>query len=303
MADFGWVIPVGVVVWVLSSIVKIVPQQTVYVIERFGMYQKTLLAGLHFVIPFVDKIAYIHSIKEIPMDVQPQICITKDNTQVTIDGILYYKITDPKLASYGTSDFRFAIEQLAKTTLRSEVGKRELDRLLEERQTINFAVVSVLDEASEGWGVKLIRYEVKDITPPDIVLKTMQLQLTAEREKRAKIAQSEGDLQQQINRANGERQAAIAESEGKKQAVINKAMGDAESIRVVATATAEAISTVAKAIATDGGAKAVELKVAEQYVQAFSNLAKEGTTLIVPADLSNISSLISSAMSIVKKQS
>jgi regulator of protease activity HflC (stomatin/prohibitin superfamily) len=233
---------------VLSSIVKIVPQQTVYVIERFGMYQKTLLAGLHFVIPFVDKIAYIHSIKEIPMDVQPQICITKDNTQVTIDGILYYKITDPKLASYGTSDFRFAIEQLAKTTLRSEVGKRELDRLLEERQTINFAVVSVLDEASEGWGVKLIRYEVKDITPPDIVLKTMQLQLTAEREKRAKIAQSEGDLQQQINRANGERQAAIAESEGKKQAVINKAMGDAESIRVVATATAEAISTVAKAI-------------------------------------------------------
>jgi regulator of protease activity HflC (stomatin/prohibitin superfamily) len=302
MADFGWVIPTGVAVWVLSSIVKIVPQQTVYVIERFGMYQKTLHAGLHFVIPFVDKIAYVHSLKEIPMDVQPQVCITKDNTQVHIDGILYYKITDPKLASYGTSDFRFAIEQLAKTTLRSEVGKRELDRLLEERQTINFAVVSVLDEASEEWGVKLIRYEVKDITPPDIVLKTMQLQLTAEREKRAKIAQSEGDLQQQINRANGERQAAIAESEGKKQAVINKAMGDAESIRVVATATAEAISTVAKAIATDGGAKAVELKVAEQYVAAFSNLAKEGTTLIVPADLSNISSLISSAMSIVKKQ-
>jgi regulator of protease activity HflC (stomatin/prohibitin superfamily) len=299
---YSWIITVGIMLWVLGSIIKIVPQQTVYVIERFGMYQKTLLAGLHFVIPFVDKIAYIHSIKEIPMDVQPQICITKDNTQVTIDGILYYKITDPKLASYGTSDFRFAIEQLAKTTLRSEVGKRELDRLLEERQTINVAVVDVLDEASEGWGVKLIRYEVKDITPPDIVLKTMQLQLTAEREKRAKIAQSEGDLQQQINRANGERQAAIAESEGKKQAVINKAMGDAESIRVVATATAEAISTVAKAIATEGGQKAVELKVAEQYVQAFSNLAKEGTTLIVPADLSNISSLISSAMSIVKKQ-
>jgi regulator of protease activity HflC (stomatin/prohibitin superfamily) len=300
--EYSWIIVVGIALWVLGSIIKIVPQQTVYVIERFGMYHKTLLAGLHFVIPFVDKIAYIHSIKEIPMDVQPQICITKDNTQVTIDGILYYKITDPKLASYGTSDFRFAIEQLAKTTLRSEVGKRELDRLLEERQTINVAVVDVLDEASEGWGVKLIRYEVKDITPPDIVLKTMQLQLTAEREKRAKIAQSEGDLQQQINRANGERQAAIAESEGKKQAVINKAMGDAESIRVVATATAEAISTVAKAIATEGGQKAVELKVAEQYVQAFSNLAKEGTTLIVPADLSNISSLISSAMSIVKKQ-
>jgi regulator of protease activity HflC (stomatin/prohibitin superfamily) len=301
MADFSWVIPTVVTVWGISNIVKIVPQQTVYIIERFGMYQKTLTAGLHFVIPFVDKIAYIHSIKEIPMDVQPQICITKDNTQVTIDGILYYKITDPKLASYGTSDFRFAIEQLAKTTLRSEVGKRELDRLLEERQTINVAVVDVLDEASEGWGVKLIRYEVKDITPPDIVLKTMQLQLTAEREKRAKIAQSEGDLQQQINRANGERQAAIAESEGKKQAVINKAMGDAESIKMVAAATAEAISTVAKAINMDGGAKAVELKVAEQYVQAFSNLAKEGTTLIVPADLSNISSLITSAMSIVKK--
>lgn len=301
MMDFNLILTIGATFWAASKIVKIVPQQTVFVVERFGLYQQTLTAGLHFIVPFVDKVAYTHSLKEIPMDVQPQICITKDNTQVTIDGILYYKITDPKLASYGTSDFRFAIEQLAKTSLRSEVGKRELDRLLEERQTINTAVVNAIDEASEGWGVKLLRYEVKDITPPDVVLRSMQLQITAEREKRAKIAQSEGDLQQQINRANGERQAAIAESEGNKQAVINKAMGDAESIKLVAQATAEAIQTVAQAIQSNGGEKAVELKVAEQYVNAFSNLAKQGTTLIVPADMSNMSSLIASALSIIKK--
>jgi regulator of protease activity HflC (stomatin/prohibitin superfamily) len=290
-----------VIVVFVAKAIRVVPQQSAFVVERLGRYQETLTAGLHVLIPLVDRVAYKHVLKEVPMDVAPQICITKDNTQVTIDGILYYQVTDPKLASYGSSDYEMAIEQLAKTTLRSEVGKKELDKLLEERSTINVAVVAALDEASSGWGVKVLRYEVKDITPPDNVLRSMQMQLTAEREKRALIAKSEGQKQEQINIADGERQAAIAASEGEKTSAINRAQGEAEAIKLVAEATAEAIHRVAEAIGKPGGMEATQLKVAEQYVAAFGNLAKQGNTLIVPADMGNIAGLISSAMTIVKK--
>lgn len=285
------------------SAIRVVPQQSAYVVERLGRYQLTQTAGLLFLVPFIDRVAYKHSLKEVPMDVEPQVTITRDNSQVTIDGILYFQVTDAKLASYGTSNYMMAIVQLAKTTLRSEVGRRELDRLLEERATINGAVVAALDEASAAWGVKVLRYEVKDITPPEVVLRAMQLQLTAEREKRALIARSEGQRQEQINLAEGHKQAAIAQSEGAKQAVINKAQGDAQSIEMVATATATAIRRVADAISAPGGMEATQLKVAEQYVAAFANVAKTSTTVVVPADLGNMASLVTSAMSIVKRTS
>lgn len=299
--EFFIVLAVVVVIAVFRT-VRIVPQQSAFVVERWGRYHDTWTAGIHFLIPFFERIAYQHSIKEIPYDVAPQVCITRDNTQVQIDGILYYQVTDPKQASYGTSSFELAIEQLAKTALRSEAGKRDLDRLLEDRETINRTVVAVLDEASLTWGVKVLRYEIKDIVPPDSVLRSMQLQITAEREKRAKIAESEGERQKEINLADGEKQAAIAMSEGQMTATINKAKGEAESVRLVAEATADALRLVANAIKDPGGIEAVNLKVAQQYVDAFGNIAKQGNTLIIPGNLADISSLVAAALRVVKSE-
>lgn len=279
---------IAVAAVVIAKGIVIVPQQMAFVVERLGRYNGTLHAGLHIIIPMIDRIAYRHSLKEIPMDVAPQVCITRDNTQVQIDGILYYQVTDAKLASYGNENYGMAIESLAKTCLRSEVGRRELDKLLEERATINVAVVSALDEASITWGVKTLRYEIKDINPPHDVLASMQLQITAEREKRAAIA-----------RAEGEKQAAIAQSEGEKQAAINAATGEAEALRLVAEANADAIAKVAAATELAGGMQAVNLKVAEQYVQAFAQLAKTGNTIIVPANVSDVSGMLASAMSVL----
>ncbi|MDR2626386.1 MAG: SPFH/Band 7/PHB domain protein, partial [Zoogloeaceae bacterium] len=256
--DTLFFIVLAIVVFIaIQRTVRIVPQQSAYVVERWGRYHDTWTAGIHLLIPFFERIAYQHSIKEIPYDVAPQVCITRDNTKVQIDGILYYQVTDPKQASYGTSNFELAIEQLAKTALRSEAGKRDLDRLLEDRETINRTVVAVLDEASTTWGVKVLRYEIKDIVPPDSVLRSMQLQITAEREKRAKIAESEGERQKEINLAEGEKQAAIAMSEGQMTAAINKAKGEAEAVRLVAEATADAVRLVANAITSPGGMEAV----------------------------------------------
>jgi regulator of protease activity HflC (stomatin/prohibitin superfamily) len=279
---------IAVAAVIIAKGIIIVPQQMAFVVERLGRYNGTLHAGLHIIIPMIDRIAYRHSLKEIPMDVAPQVCITRDNTQVQIDGILYYQVTDAKLASYGNENYGMAIESLAKTCLRSEVGRRELDKLLEERATINVAVVSALDEASITWGVKTLRYEIKDINPPHDVLASMQLQITAEREKRAAIA-----------RAEGEKQAAIAQSEGEKQAAINAATGEAEALRLVAEANADAIAKVAAATELAGGMQAVNLKVAEQYVQAFAQLAKTGNTIIVPANVSDVSGMLASAMSVL----
>ncbi len=281
---------------------KVVPQQHAWIVERLGRFQAVLSPGLRFVLPFVERVAYKHSLKEIPLDVPSQVCITKDNTQLQVDGILYFQVTDPKLASYGTSDYVFAITQLAQTTLRSVIGKMELDKTFEERDDINRAVVSALDEAALRWGVKVLRYEIKDLTPPKEILRAMQAQITAEREKRAVIATSEGKQQEEINLATGARQAAIAKSEGERQAAINNAQGQAEAIKAVADATAQAIRQVASAIEAPGGMNAVNLKVAEKYVEAFAQVAKEGNTLILPGNLAEMGSLVATAMSIVKAQ-
>jgi len=289
------------IVFAAKSLV-VVPQQSVYVVERLGRFAGALEAGLHVIVPFVDRIGYRHLLKEVPYDVDPQVCITRDNSQVQIDGILYYQVTDARLASYGTSNFETAIEQLAKTTLRSEVGKRDLDKLLEERATINQSVVAALDEASPGWGVKVLRYEIKDIVPPESVLRAMEKQITAEREKRALIAKSEGEKAQAINVAEGERAAAIANSQGDKEAAINRAQGEAESILLVARATAESIRMLAQAISDHGGERAVALKVAEQYVAAFGNIAKQGTTVVVPSNMADLASLITGALAIVPRK-
>jgi regulator of protease activity HflC (stomatin/prohibitin superfamily) len=286
----------------ISMTVKIVPQQHAYVVERLGRYRATLPPGMNIVIPFVDNIAYRHELKEVPLDVPPQICITKDNTQLTVDGILYFQVTDPKLASYGSSDYLLAITQLAQTMLRSVIGRMELDRTFEERDQINHTVVTALDEAARNWGVKVLRYEIKDLTPPQEILRAMQAQITAEREKRAVIATSEGKRQEQINLATGAREAAIQKSEGERQAAINRAQGEASAILAVADANAEAIRKVALSIELPGGLGAVNLKVAQQYVDAFANLAKTGNTLIIPSNLADVGSMIAAAMSVVKSQ-
>lgn len=288
---------------VIKSAVLVIPQQHAYVIERLGKYYGTLTAGLNLIIPFVDRIAYRHTLKEVPYDVEPQVCITRDNSQVKIDGILYFQVTDAKLASYGTSDYEMAIEQLAKTTLRSEVGQRDLDKLLEERSAINNAVVSALDEASLGWGVKVLRYEVKDIVPPESVLQAMEMQITAERRKRALIAQSEGERAQAVNVAEGQKSAMVAQSEGDRQAAINQASGQAEAILMVAQANAEAIRLVAQALEQQGGDRAAALKVAEQYVAAFGNIAKTGTTVVIPSNLADLAGLVQGALAVLPKKS
>ena len=280
---------------------KIVPQQHAWVVERLGKYDRALTPGLKFVIPFIERVAYRHSLKEVPLDVPSQVCITRDNTQLQVDGILYFQVTDPMRASYGSSDYIVAITQLAQTTLRSVIGKMELDKTFEERDLINASVVSALDEAALNWGVKVLRYEIKDLTPPAEILRSMQAQITAEREKRALIAASEGRRQEQINIATGEREAFIARSEGEKQAEINKAQGEAAAITAVAEATAAAIRQIAAAIREPGGEQAVQLKVAERAVDAYGALAKANNTMIVPGNMSEVSALIGTAMTLLKQ--
>ncbi|HCP79863.1 MAG: paraslipin [Pusillimonas sp.] len=298
---FVLIICVALVFVLVVKSIAIVPQQSAWVIERLGKYDRTLSPGAGFLIPFIERIAYKHSLKEIPLDVPSQVCITKDNTQLQVDGVIYFQVTDPMLASYGSSNYIFAITQLAQTTLRSIIGKMELDRTFEERDLINGDIVAALDDAALNWGVKVLRYEIKDLTPPNEILHAMQAQITAEREKRALIAASEGRRQEQINIATGEREAFIARSEGEKQAQINKAQGEAQALLYVAEATAKAISHVAQSISQPGGIEAVNLSVAERYVDAFSNLAKESNTLILPSNLSDIGGLIASAMKVVEK--
>ncbi|CAM3125559.1 SPFH domain-containing protein [Cupriavidus taiwanensis] len=295
------IILIAVIVLIAKGI-KIVPQQHAWVLERLGRYHATLTPGLSIVVPFVDRVAYKHVLKEIPLDVPSQVCITKDNTQLQVDGVLYFQVTDPMKASYGSSNFVVAITQLSQTTLRSVIGKLELDKTFEEREFINHSVVNALDEAASNWGVKVLRYEIKDLTPPKEILHAMQAQITAEREKRALIAASEGKRQEQINLATGAREAAIQKSEGERQAAINKAQGEASAILAVAEANAQAIQKIGNAIRTEGGMDAVNLKVAEEYVAAFGNLAKQGNTLIVPGNMGDMSSMIATALQIVKGQ-
>ena len=296
----------------IGKAIYIVPQQHAYVVERLGKFHAVLQPGLAFVIPFVDQIRYRHLLKEVPLDIPSQVCITKDNTQLQVDGIIYFQVTDPRLASYGSSDYVLAISQLAQTTLRSVIGRMELDKTFEERTVINASVVSALDEAAVNWGVKVLRYEIKDLAPPREIIQAMQRQITAEREKRAVIAESEGRMQEQINLASGdrqasinqsegERQAAINQSEGERQAYINRAEGEAEAILLVAKATAEAVSLIGEAAREEGGLEAINLKVAEQYIQAFGNLAKQGNTLILPSNLADVAALVGTAMTTVKK--
>ena len=291
-----------VVLIVVAKGVRVVRQQNAWVVERLGKFHAVLGPGLNLVIPFIDTVAYKHSLKEIPLDVPSQVCITRDNTQLAVDGILYFQVTDAKMASYGSSNYIDAISQLAQTTLRSMIGRMEMDRTFEERDDINRGVVLALNEASTNWGVKVLRYEIKDLTPPKEILHAMQRQITAEREKRALIASSEGRMQEQINIATGARNAAIQESEGEMQAAINVAQGEAEAIKAIAAANAEAIARVARAVELPGGMHAVNLKVAEKYVDAFAGIARTGNTLIVPSNMADISSLIAGAMSVVKSQ-
>ena len=286
----------------ITQAVKVVPQQHAWIRERLGKYAGTLTPGMNLIIPFVDRVAYKHSLKEIPLDVPSQVCITRDNTQLQVDGILYFQVTDPMRASYGSSNYIMAVTQLAQTSLRSVIGKLELDKTFEERDMINAQVVNAIDEAALNWGVKVLRYEIKDLTPPNEILRAMQAQITAEREKRALIAASEGRRQEQINIATGEREAFIARSEGGKQAAINKAQGEATAIVTVASATAQALERVASAIEKPGGADAVQLKIAESAVHAYSKVAQDAnTTLIVPSNISEVSGLIASAMRVVQQ--
>ena len=287
------------IIFVVRAI-KVVPQQNAWVVERLGKYNATLAPGLNFLVPFIDKVAYKHSLKEVPLDVPSQVCITRDNTQLQVDGILYFQVTDPMRASYGSSNYVMAITQLAQTSLRSVIGKLELDKTFEERDMINASVVSALDEAALNWGVKVLRYEIKDLTPPAEILRAMQAQITAEREKRALIAASEGKRQEQINLAEGARAAFIAKSEGEKQSAINIAQGEAAALLAVAEASAGAIRQVAAAIREPGGEQAVQLKVAERAVDAYKELAQKNNAMIVPSNVSEVAGLIASAMAIVK---
>ena len=281
--------------------VRVVPQQSAFVVERFGRYFATLEPGLNFIVPVFDRIAYRHSLKEVPLDVPEQVCITKDNTQLGVDGILYFQVTDPRLASYGSSNYIAAISQLAQTTLRSEIGKMELDKTFESREEINKQIVQSLDEAGRNWGIKVLRYEIKSLTPPEAILRSMQQQITAEREKRALIAKSEGERQQEINVADGEKQAAVLRSEGEKAAAVNRAQGEATALRLIAEANAAAVRAVGEAISDKGGMDAANLKVAQEYVAAFGHLAKESNTLIVPANAADIAAMVTTAMTVLEK--
>ena len=288
---------------IIAKTAVVVPQQKAYVVESLGKYSRTLRAGFHILVPFFERAAYKHSLKELAFDIPEQICITKDNVQVGVDGVLYLQVLDPERASYGITDYAFAISQLAQTTLRSEIGKIDLDRTFEERSSINSNVVSELDKASDPWGVKVLRYEIKNINPPADVLGAMEKQMRAEREKRAVILTSEGELDAKINEAEGEKQQVIKQSEAVKQQQINEAEGEAAAILAIATATAEGLSRVAKSLNEEGGESAMQLRVAEDYLEQFGNIAKQANTLVVPANLADISSMISLATNIIKKDS
>jgi regulator of protease activity HflC (stomatin/prohibitin superfamily) len=289
------------VLYIIAKTAVVVPQQSAYVVERLGKYSDTLNAGFHILLPFVDTIRYRHSLKETAIDIPEQVCITRDNVQVAVDGILYLKVLNPERASYGISDFHFALSQLAQTTLRSEIGKIELDRTFEERTNINIQVVNELDKASESWGVKVLRYEIKNITPPKGVLDAMEKQMRAEREKRALILTSEGERDAAINQAEGEKQQVIKASEAKKQQQINEADGAAAAILAIAQATAEGLRKVAETIQVPGGQEAVQLRVAEQYITKFGELAKTNNTLILPASVSDVGSMIAVAMNAIRQ--
>lgn len=291
----------GLALLILKKTAVVVPQQSAYVVERLGKYSSTLSAGLHILVPFIDVIRYKHSLKEIALDVPEQICITKDNVQVGVDGVLYIKVLDAERASYGITDFRFAISQLAQTTLRSEIGKIDLDRTFEERSTINVSVVNELDKASSPWGVKVMRYEIRNINPPQDVVNAMEKQMRAEREKRAVVLTSEGQRDAAINEAEGDKQQIIKASEAKRQQQINEAEGEAAAILAIATATSEGIRKVAEAIQDPGGYEAVQLRVAEQYIGEFGELAKASNTLVLPASVSDVGSMIALAMNVINK--
>ena len=290
----------AVVIFVLFKTAVVVPQQSAYVIERLGKFSRVLKAGFHILIPFLERVAYKHTLKERAADIAEQICITKDNVQVGVDGVLYLQVLDPGRASYGIGDYMFAIAQLAQTTLRSEIGKIDLDRTFEERSTINANVVAELDKASDPWGVKVLRYEIKNINPPQDVLGAMEKQMRADREKRAVILTSEGERDAVINQAEGEKQQVIKQSEAAKQQQINEAEGEAQAILAVATATAEGLRRVADSLTNEGGSDALKLRVAEQYITEFGKLAKEGNTLVVPANLTDLASMMTLATSIAK---
>jgi regulator of protease activity HflC (stomatin/prohibitin superfamily) len=292
-------VAIGLLVLLLKTAV-IVPQKTAFIVERLGKYRCTLDAGFHFLMPFLDRIAYRHTLKEQAIDVPPQECITKDNIAVSVDGILYMQVMDPSKASYGIGNYLFATTQLAQTTMRSEMGKLDLDRSFEERTTINQAIVSAVDKASDPWGIKVTRYEIKNITPPQTIRDAMEKQMRAEREKRAMIAESEGERQSKINRAEGERQQAIALSEGERARRINEAEGKAQEILLVAEAQATGIRKVAEAIGAKGGLESVNMQLAQQYLQQFGNLAKKNNSMIVPADLANVAGILQACTSIVR---
>jgi regulator of protease activity HflC (stomatin/prohibitin superfamily) len=295
------VIIVAIVIFVIAKTARVVPQQMAYVVQRLGRYSTTLKPGFHILVPFVDRVAYKHSLKERAMDIPEQACITKDNVQVGIDGVLYMQVLDAKKASYGVGDFIFAISQLAQTTMRSEVGKIDLDRSFEERSNINMSVVQELDKATEPWGVKVLRYEIKNINPPGDVLQAMEAQMRAEREKRATILASEGERDASINQAEGEKQRVIMESEASRALQINQAEGQAEAIRAVALATAAGLEAVAGALQLPGGDEAMKLRIAEQWVEQFGALAREGNTFVIPANLSDVGSMIAMAKGMLNK--
>ena len=302
--DMGFIVALALAIVAITVVIKtavVVPQQNAFIIENLGKYSRTLSAGFHILIPFIERVAYRHTLKEQALDVEEQVCITSDNVQVGVDGVLYLQVMDPRKASYGIGDYLFAIAQLAQTTLRSEIGKIELDKTFEERSHINLRVVEELDQASNPWGVKVLRYEIRNINPPRDVLTAMEKQMRAEREKRATVLQSEGERDAKINEAEGEKQRVIKESEASKQQQINEAEGEAEAILAVAQATAEGLKKVAQALNSEGGDMAMRLRVAEEYLERFGNLAKEGNTLIVPANLSDVSSMIGVATTVFKQ--
>lgn len=289
------------IVIVIARTAVVVPQQSAFVVESLGKYSRTLHAGFHILVPFVERVAYRHNLKEQAADVAEQVCITRDNVQVAVDAVLYMQVLDPHLASYGITNYAFAIGQLAQTTLRSEIGKIELDKTFEARGTINANVVNELDKASTAWGIKVMRYEIKNITPPKDVLQAMEKQMRAEREKRAVILTSEGERDAKINQAEGDKQRVIKASEASKQQQINEAQGQAEAILAVATATAEGLTRVGSAIGGPGGPEAMQLRIGEEYVRQFGKMAKESTTLVIPAELSNLAAMVQTATSILKK--
>ena len=301
MSAIVFVLIAVLVVIVIAKTARVVPQQNAFVVERLGKYQKTLEPGFHILLPFVDVIRYKHGLKERAVDIPEQICITRDNVQVGVDGVLYLKVMDPKRASYGVGEYLFAITQLAQTTLRSEIGKIDLDRTFEERTLINIQVVNEVDKASDPWGIKVLRYEIKNITPPQDVLAAMEKQMRAEREKRAVILTSEGERDAVINAAEGAKQQVIKASEAAKQQQINEAEGEAQAILAVAAATAGGITRVAEAIRGPGGPDAVQLKVAQDYIEKFGELARTNNTMILPASVADAASMMATAMSIINQ--